>query len=511
MFPRESRTRAIGKTVEYRRMPRKTGDSIFGVETEFGCLVSDDDLGDAEHLVEVLKDYLFFDLKLGAIDLHARDDVFEPAQCGGFLLNGSRLYIDAVGSHLEYATAECRQLKDLVANDRAGQRHIVRAIRELDLSDAVDVYNNSVDHFGGHTFGCHENYLVRADDDFLNRSVHLFYPFLVTRQIFAGVGRVGGHILTSGTLRPTYQDVMENPVDYIWVSHVYGVAPDPSVKFQLSQRADHIIKTVASRVRFNRALINPKWEHFYSHDGMTRLHLLFGESNQNEYAYALKVGTTALVLRMLEDRLVPDSVTLAQPLIALREVSRDPSYHWNVTLLKGDKIGAVELQRIYLEVGKKHYVGENEQTDWVLREWESILEGLEKDPLELADRVDWVAKLRIVEQYMKEQGVEWGDDSLQSVDLEYHNIDPEKSLFHALQQMGQTKRFIDELDIIDGMTEPPRDTRAKGRAELVRSVLSRGSSKFYLFDWNGVALDRHTYLEMPDPFETYEGIGEGRK
>ncbi|HWD39196.1 MAG TPA: proteasome accessory factor PafA2 family protein, partial [Fimbriimonas sp.] len=177
-------------------MSRQPGERIFGVETEFGCLVTDDTLGTPEMVVETLKDYLFDELKLGAIDLHARDDVFEPAQSGGFLMNGARLYIDAVGSHLEYATAECRQLKDLVANDRAGQRQIVRAINELGIDDAVSVYNNSVDHYGGHTFGCHENYLVRADDDFLNTSVQMLYPFLVTRQIFSGVGRVGGHILT---------------------------------------------------------------------------------------------------------------------------------------------------------------------------------------------------------------------------------------------------------------------------------------------------------------------------
>src|SRR5271155_3611468 len=130
-------------------MARAKGDRIFGVETEFGCLVSDPTYGSPEAAVEMIKDYLFHEMKLGAIDLHARDDVFEPAQSGGFLMNGARLYIDAVGSHLEYATAECRKLADLVANDRAGQRHIVRAIKELNLDDAVSVYNNSVDHFGG--------------------------------------------------------------------------------------------------------------------------------------------------------------------------------------------------------------------------------------------------------------------------------------------------------------------------------------------------------------------------
>lgn len=488
-------------------MDEHPGDRIFGVETEFGCLVSDDTLGNAEGVVETLKDYLFFDLKLGAIDLHARDDVFEPAQSGGFLMNGARLYIDAVGSHLEYATAECRKLTDVVANDRAGQRQIVRAINELELSDAVSVYNNSVDHFGGHTFGCHENYLVRADDDFLNTSVQMLYPFLVTRQIFAGVGRVGGHILSPAGNRPSYQDVIDNPIDYIWVSHVYSVIPDERVHFQLSQRADHIIKAIASRVRFNRALINPKWEHFYSHEGMTRLHLLFGESNQNEYAYALKVGTTALVLRLLEEHIVPPGLTLAQPLVALREVSRDPSYRWIVTMSDGSTIPSVDLHRRYLELAQR-YRGESEQTDWVLSNWEEILDGLEKDPMALSDRIDWVCKRRIVEQYMEEEGVSWGDDSLFSVDLEYHNIDPEKSLFHAWQEMGLTKRLLDEVDIVTAMTDPPDDTRAKGRAKLVEQVLSRKSPRFYLFDWNGVALDRHTYVEMPDPFQTYENVGK---
>jgi proteasome accessory factor A len=486
-------------------MAHKPGDRIFGVETEFGCLVADESWGSPEAAVEAIKDHLFSELKLGAIDLHARDDVFEPAQSGGFLMNGARLYIDAVGSHLEYATAECRQLKDLVANDRAGQRHIVRAIRELGLQDVVSVYNNSIDHFGGHTFGCHENYLVRADDDFLNTSVQMLYPFLVTRQIFSGVGRVGGHILTSGGLRPSYQEVMDNPIDFIWVSNVYSVIPDDDVRFQLSQRADHIIKTIASRVRFNRALINPKWEHFYSHDGMTRLHLLFGESNQNEFAYALKIGTTSLVIRLLEDGLVPQEWTMANPLRALREVSRDETYKWPITLLDGTQMSAIDLQREYLELASV-YAGTDEQTDWVLDNWEDILDGLEKDPMALGDRVDWVAKRHIVEQYMESEGLDWSDDALHTVDLEYHNIDPDASLFHAYQEMGKTLRVIDEVEIVEAMTDPPQDTRAKGRGKLVEQVLQRKNPRFYLFDWSGVALDRHTYVEMPDPFETYESV-----
>jgi proteasome accessory factor A len=485
-------------------MSRQPGDRIFGVETEFGCLVAEESLGSSEGVVEAIKDFVFYELKLGAIDLHSRDDVFEPAQCGGFLTNGARLYIDAVGSHLEYATAECRSLKDLVANDRAGQRIIVRALKEMGIEEEVSVYNNSVDHFGGHTFGCHENYLVQSDADLLNDSVALLYPFLVTRQIFAGVGRVGGHVLTTAGMRPTYQDVMDNPVDYIWVSQVYGVEPDDTVQFQLSQRADHILKTIASRVRFNRAIINPKWEHFYSHEGMTRLHLLFGESNQNEFAYALKVGTTALVLRLLEEKRVPEEVALAQPVLALRDVSRDPTLKWIVRTAEDWTVGAIDLQRIYLDKAQV-YRGESEQTDRVLRHWEEVLDGLERDPMAMEERIDWVAKRKVMEEYMASEGVGWDDESLHSVDLEYHNIDPDKSLFHALQEMGRTERVLDELDVVDAMTEPPADTRAKGRSELVKEVLRRKGPRFYVFDWNGVAVDRHRYVEMPDPFETYAG------
>lgn len=489
-------------------MERSHGDRIFGVETEFGTLVSDPNLGTPEQIVELVKDYLFEDVRLGVIDQIARDDVFEPARSGGFLINGARLYIDAVGSHLEYATAECRSLKDMIANDRAGQRQIVRALRELGISDGVSIYNNSIDHFGGHTFGCHENYQMRADEQFYDRCVPMFLTFLVTRQIFAGVGRVGGHRLFANAPQPTYDDVMQNPIDYIWVSHVYGVEPDETVDFQLSQRADHILKTVASRVRFNRAMINPKWEHYYSHDGYTRLHLLFGESNQNEFAYALKVGTTRLVLRLLEEDLVPDSWVLRHPLVALREVSRDPNFEWNVEMRHEESpVGAIELQRRFLELAEV-YRGETEETDWVLDEWASILDGLAKDPMSLGDRIDWVAKRKMVEEYRQSEGLEWSDDALHSVDLEYHNIDPDQSLFHALQSMGETRRVVSELDVIDAMTEPPIDTRAFGRAKLVRKALEKKVPKGYYFDWSQVVLNRHDQYDLSDPFETYAHLGD---
>jgi len=487
-------------------MPGRPGERIYGIETEFGCLV-DEDLARPEQAVELIKDYVFYDLKLGAIDHHARDEVFEPAESGGFMLNGGRLYIDAVGSHLEYATAECKTLKNIVANDRAGQRIIVRAVRELDLTDAVSVYNNSVDHFGGHTFGCHENYLVQMGEDFFTHEVPKLYAFLATRQIFAGVGRVGGHILAAGG-RPDYDEMMANPVDYIWVSQVYNVYSDDSVPFQLSQRADHIIRTVASRVRFNRAMINPKWEHFYAHEGQHRLHILFGESNQMEFAYALKVGTTALVLRLLEDGLIPDRWQLAEPLFALREVSRDQTFKWPVTLADGTTMGAVDLQREILASAQR-YRGDTPDIDWTLSAWEETLDALQSDPLSLYDRLDWVAKRRMVEMYKDEEDLPWTADALHSVDLEYHNIDPEKSLFYALPEVSERLPFVDPLDVVDAMTEAPEDTRAYGRSQLVKRALDRKMKAGYHFDWSGVALGRESYYEMPDPFDTYKTlIGE---
>lgn len=475
------------------------GKRIFGVETEFGTLVEPDSGLTPELAVEAIKDTIFYDLRLGALDLHARDDVFEPARSGGFLMNGARLYVDAVGSHLEYATAECQKLKDLVANDRAGHRLISRAIRHLGWDDQVSVYNNSIDHFGGHTFGCHENYLVRADENLFSEQINYLYPFLATRQIFAGVGRVGGHVLVADAPQLTQSEVDANPIDYIWVGRIYGVIPDDTVEYQLSQRADHILKTVASRVRFNRALVNPKWEHYYSYDGTTRLHLLFGEANPNPYAYALKVGTTLLMLDLLEDGLLDSKWNLAHPIYALREVSRDASHKWLVPLESGDWMSAIDLHREYLKLAGR-YAGASDDVDWTLREWESVLDQLEKDPSKLADRLDWVSKREIVNQYREANGMGWDDDSLHSIDLEYHNIDPKKSLFGAWQEMGNAVDYIRESEIQNATAEAPQNTRAAARAALVEQAI-KGKLGSYMFDWSGVSLDRLRYIDLSDPFD----------
>ena len=286
---------------------------IIGIETEFGCLVSDDTVGTAEMVVEQVKDHAFYKDKVGLIDLHARDYAFEPARCGGFLRSGGRLYIDAVGSHMEYATPECTDFADAVAYDKAGRVILQRLLRELDLQDKVSFHSNSVDHFGGHTFGCHENYLVAIDDRFFLEALSYLLPFLVTRQIFAGVGRVGGHRLNYKSLKNNIMTISDYEVDYQWVGNFYGVEVDPTIDFQLSQRADHIVKTISSRVRFNRAIINPKWDSYYNYSNLHRLHILFGECNMSEYATLMKVGTTSLVLDLIEDGILLPRRRTARP------------------------------------------------------------------------------------------------------------------------------------------------------------------------------------------------------
>ncbi len=486
-------------------MDRRTGERIYGVETEFGCLVDDEAIA-PERVVEEIKNHIFLDQKLGAIDLHARDEVFEPLGSGGFMLNGSRLYIDAVGSHLEYASAECRDLESLMRNDRAGHRIIVRALKELGYEEFVRIYNNSIDHFGGHTFGCHENYLVRMTDTFFSHEINALMAFLVTRQIFAGVGRVGGHVLYEGGA-PSMGDISENPIDYIWVSQIYHVYPDDSVRYQLSQRADHILRTVASRVRFNRAIVNPKWEHFYAHEGMNRLHLLFGEANQSIYAYRLKIGTTALVLQLLEDGILLGEPLLESPLVALRDISRDESFGWQIVLEGGEVTSALDVQYRLLDLARR-YAGTTPDADWVLEEWQSVLDALRSDPLSLGDRLDWVAKRQIVESYIQEAGSDWSDDALHSIDLEYHNINPDQSLYYALPESTPLRK-IDEIGVIEATTDPPTNTRAYGRGRIVQKVVERGIGMPYMLDWSSAVLGRRDFYEMPDPFETYAEVLDG--
>jgi len=475
-------------------------DRIVGIETEFGCLVRDSSLGKPEEVVERVKDQAFHDGRWGLIDRHARDAFFEPAEAGGFLINGGRLYIDVVGSHLEYATPECRSIRDLLAYDKAGQRLLVKLLGELGWSERVSFHNNNVDHYGGHTFGCHENYSLDPATHPYGRDLAPLIPFLVTRQIFAGAGRVGGHRLTSDPQRMV-RDLSRHRTDYAFLDQIYGVEPDPTVEFQLSQRADHILYVASGRVRFSRALINPKWDSFQDASHAPRLHILFGEANQSEYAAFLKVGTTALVLSLLEEHAAPRELELAHPIRALREISRDPHWRWITSLENGRTIRAVDLQRRYLECAQR-FRGRDGETDLLLDEWEAVLDGLERDPLTLADRLDWVAKYRLLELYRRTERVSWDDQALHSLDLEYHNIHPDQGLYYALEQTGEVRRLIDDETVEAALYEGPPNTRAHARARVVQALRAL-PLKDYLIEWDGISVGAKRALVFDDPYNSY--------
>jgi proteasome accessory factor A len=295
----------------------------------------------------------------------------------------------------------------------------------------------------------------------------------------------------------------EHEVDYVWVSNFYGVEIDPTVDFQLSQRADHIVKTISSRVRFNRAIINPKWDSYYSYSNLHRLHILFGESNMSEYATWLKVGTTSVVLDLIEEGCAPQDVELQDPLDTLRSVSRDPSCRWLVRLRNGKTISAIDLHRRYLAAARKNLHRKDPQTDRVLQEWERTLNDLERDPMSTSDRLDWSAKKSLYQQYIHAEGLSWQDDVLQSLDLEYHNVNPAVSLHAGLEQAGMMERVTTDERVEQAMTLPPDNTRAFGRGQIVNQLLLSPGVR-YVIDWDAIYIERNRQLDLKNPFHTYD-------
>ncbi len=452
-------------------------DRIYGIETEFGCLPPDSDPFLSPDFISVkTKDCVFYREGLGIVDIHYRGRD-EPPGNGGFLFNGGRFYIDM--GHVEYATPECSGLFDLVASDRAGELMVQRALEQLDLAETASFFKNNIDHYTGATFGCHENYLVRRDVPFSQVLLPAMLPFFVTRQIFAGAGRVGCHT-----------DAFE-----------YGSAEDEGVSFQISQRADHIVTEIYQWIQFSRAIINTRDEPLADWGLYRRLHLLVGDSNMMEFATALKVGTTGLVLQLLEEGIVPE-IRLLDPVQAIRDISRDMSFRWEIQLEDGSYTTAAEVQREYLDLAERYLRGQDEEGDWVLDEWRFVIDGLTHDPGSLVDRVDWVAKKWLLERFMKEEGLDWHDTWVQSLDLEYHNLNAEKGLYFDLYRRGLVKRVVDDEQINQAIANPPANTRAKARSQVMRALTGRKAR--YVIDWDSIYVEDEKYLNLDDPFLTYE-------
>jgi hypothetical protein len=456
-------------------------DRIFGIETEFGCLPPEADPFLSPDFISVKsKDCVFYRDGLGIVDIHYRGRD-EPPGNGGFLFNGGRLYIDM--GHVEYATPECSGLFDLVAADRAGEVMLQRALEHVDPSGQASFIKNNVDHYTGATFGCHENYLVRRDVPFSQVLLPAMLPFFVTRQIFAGAGRVGCHT-----------DIFEPDNE-----------EDEGVTYQISQRADHIVTEIYQWIQFSRAIINTRDEPLADWGQFRRLHLLVGDSNMSEYATALKVGTTALVIQLLEERIIPD-IALLNAVDAIRDISRDLTYRWEVQLEDGSYSTATEVQRHYLDLAERYMRGRDEESDWVLDEWRFVLDGLVHDPGSLIDRVDWVAKKWLLEQFIEAEGLDWRDPWLQSLDLEYHNLNPDKGLYFDLFRRGRMKRVVDDERVNKAIANPPANTRAWARSRVMRALTEQKAR--YVIDWDSIYVEDEKYLNLDDPFRIYESESE---
>lgn len=467
---------------------------IIGLETEYGCLIHQDRSGESpERISKRIKEAIFKTRRLGLLDLHHRA-YDEPPGNGGFLLNGGRIYLDM--GHLEYATPECITLSDVVTYDRAGDRILQQTLEETGLSQRVSIIKNNIDHYTGATFGSHENYLVARDFPFTRHTLGQMLTFLVTRQIFTGTGRIGAHPHPDSRI-----DWLDEGLRHMDRSLL------PKIDFQLSQRADHIVNDLYEWVQFNRSIINTRDEPLADPYRFRRIHLLLGDSNMLEYATALKLGTTSVMLSLIEEGVGPVGCALQDPVFELKQISRDPKWQWTVTLENGKESTAIELQAAFLKSAERYLKGKDEDTDWVIAEWGKTLEALATDPYQLAGKIDWITKRWLLESFMQAEQVDWNDPWIASLDLEYHNLNPAKGLSLALEEEGKAVRRTTQAAIDLAMDSPPRNTRAAARGELIRNLQAMGVP--YIINWTSFHIDGKDLLSMPDPFKTY--ISEARR
>src|ERR1044071_8773998 len=329
-------------------------DRVAGIETEYGCLVTGEDgRAHTDAWPVKVKNFLFRKAEAGAIDLHYRD-YEEPPGNGGFLLNGGRLYLDM--GHIEYASPECLLLRDIVTYDVAGDHLLQSALESLEAVDRVSFIKNNIDHETGATFGCHENYLMKREAQFTPPVLGTLLAFLATRQIFTGAGRVG----------------QANPLAFDFQLP----QPEGRVDFQLSQRADHIVNDIYQWVQFNRAIINARDEPLADYRKFRRLHLLIGDSNMSPFATALKIGTTACVLTLLEDGRLPRNLILNDAVQSTRNISRDATHRWIVHLENGKTIGALDVQWEFHHLAQKYLRNRSAETNWLLENWGLVLEAI---------------------------------------------------------------------------------------------------------------------------------------
>ncbi len=419
-----------------------------------------------------LRDARGFDLGTGsgAVAQEFIDAEEDAGMANVILPNGARLYVDH--AHPEYSSPEVTNPLDAVRWDKAGELVMLEASRRVPAMagtpDAVNLYKNNTDNKGA-SYGSHENYLCRRETPFASLVRHLV-PFFVTRQVVCGAGRVGRG-----------QD---------------GRTPG----FQISQRADFFEVEVGLETTLKRPIVNTRDEPHADADQYRRLHVIIGDANLSEISTYLKVGTTALVLAMIEDGYLTDDLSIRQPVQELHQISHDPSLQRTVTLADGRTITALDLQGEYLDRARKFVADRqgddaDEQTRDVLERWESVLSRLGRDPMSLAGELDWVAKLRLLEGYRERDSLDWDSPRLQLVDLQYSDVRPEKGLYHRLVSRGAMTTLLDPEDVSSAVWHAPEDTRAWFRGECLR----RFGGQVAAASWDSVIFDvgRDSLVRVP--------------
>lgn len=427
-------------------------------------------VGEGSKVAHQIRDWIFEKNRYGLIDRHHRD-WDEPPGNGGFLFNGGRVYLDM--GHVEYCTAECASVVDVVRYDRAGDRMLLEAVRALGLQSRVNFIRNNIDHHTGATFGCHENYSLLRRAPLDEENVMSLLAFLTLRVLFTGSGRVGG--------------TRERGV-------VLPVQPLPP--FQISQRADYIQNDFYEWVQHNRAIINTRDEPLADPRKYRRLHLLHGDTHVLPSALYLKIGATRLALDLLEINELPP-IVLADAVGSLRELSHQPHPPWRVRLNDGEEADAVELLSQFRMQAQKRFAGRNDETDTVLALWERVERGLAEDLSSLVGVVDWVTKFQILDAFRKSENLAWSDPWLEAQDLEYHHVDPARSLGLAMADLDGP--WGADLDAKAFMTEPPGGTRAGARSALMRRLMQRQSG--YELDWDSILEDGKDPVVLLDPFD----------
>jgi proteasome accessory factor A len=439
---------------------------IFGIENEYGVTCTTQ--GQRRLTPDEVARYLF------------RKVVAWGRSSNVFLGNGARLYLD-VGSHPEYATAECDSVRELVIQDKAGERILEGLVEDAQLrlrDDGVEgeifVFKNNTDS-AGNSYGCHENYLYGRSGDF-QRVSEMFIPFLISRQITSGAGKV--------------------------------VASPHGATFAVSQRADHIWEGVSSATTRSRPIINTRDEPHADAERYRRLHVIVGDSNMSETTTLLKVGSADLVLRMVEAGVVMRDLTLENPIRAIRTMSHDPTGRALVRLANGREVSALDMQREYHDKAVDFVDREglsNADVKHVLDLWGRALDAIGAGDLDaISKEIDWVIKYQLIERYRARHGLDLGDPRVLQIDLAYHDINRQRGLFNLLQRHGRVARVATDVEVFEAKVRPPQTTRAKLRGDFIRAAQARGRD--FTVDWVHLKLNDQAQRTVlcKDPFRAVD-------